>query len=257
MFINYSLRAASRSRTSIPTCTQIRRVLGGNPFLADSLLARRRAASGPSARSRRASSTTRSTTRSSRTPASATRVDRRRRPRRQHEVHQSARRRRSGTSTHTKRTSLGFRGAGRIHPPYGDTERAADLREAVPRRRVQRPRLRHPHHRPARPGDPASCIGGNKSLLFNAEYLIKIAGPVRLVLFYDAGQVRDVGEKFVWKEPIYEYSSSRTALADRSARSVGSAARRPDASGRRRSRSARRARSRPRPARRSASSCRC
>ena len=32
-------------------------------------------------------------------------------------------------------------------------------------------------------------IGGNTSLLFNAEYLIQIAGPVRLVFFYDAGQV--------------------------------------------------------------------
>jgi outer membrane protein insertion porin family len=47
-------------------------------------------------------------------------------------------------------------------------------------------------------------VGGNKSLLFNAEYLISIAGPVRLVLFYDAGQVRDVGESFVWKEPVTE-----------------------------------------------------
>lgn len=37
-------------------------------------------------------------------------------------------------------------------------------------------------------------IGGNKLLLFNAEYLINIAGPVRLVLFYDAGQVDDVGQ---------------------------------------------------------------
>ena len=47
-------------------------------------------------------------------------------------------------------------------------------------------------------------IGGNKSLLFNAEYLIHIAGPVRLVLFFDAGQVRNVGEHFAWKEPIYQ-----------------------------------------------------
>ena len=38
-------------------------------------------------------------------------------------------------------------------------------------------------------------VGGNKSLLFNAEYLIHIAGPVRLVLFYDAGQVRNIGER--------------------------------------------------------------
>ena len=39
-------------------------------------------------------------------------------------------------------------------------------------------------------------IGGNKSMLFNAEYLISIAGPVRLILFYDAGQVKDIGEQF-------------------------------------------------------------
>ena len=45
-------------------------------------------------------------------------------------------------------------------------------------------------------------IGGNKSLLFNAEYLINIAGPVRLVLFADAGQVRDTGEAFAWREQI-------------------------------------------------------
>ena len=45
-------------------------------------------------------------------------------------------------------------------------------------------------------------LGGNKSLLFNAEYLISITGPVRLVLFYDAGQVRDFGEKFSWTQPL-------------------------------------------------------
>lgn len=46
--------------------------------------------------------------------------------------------------------------------------------------------------------------GGNKSLLFNAEYLIQVAGPVRLVLFYDAGQVRDIGESFSRYEDIVE-----------------------------------------------------
>jgi outer membrane protein insertion porin family len=40
-------------------------------------------------------------------------------------------------------------------------------------------------------------IGGNKSMLFNAEYLIQVGGPVRLILFYDAGQVKDSGERFV------------------------------------------------------------
>jgi len=33
-------------------------------------------------------------------------------------------------------------------------------------------------------------IGGNKSLLFNVEQIFTIAGPVRLILFYDAGQVQ-------------------------------------------------------------------
>ena len=46
----------------------------------------------------------------------------------------------------------------------------------------------------------------------NAEYLIHIAGPVRLVLFYDAGQVRDIGEHFAWKEPITERVQPGTLL---------------------------------------------
>jgi outer membrane protein insertion porin family len=42
------------------------------------------------------------------------------------------------------------------------------------------------------PQDPATglVLGGNKSVLFNVEEMIGIAGPVRLILFYDAGQVR-------------------------------------------------------------------
>ena len=54
------------------------------------------------------------------------------------------------------------------------------------------------------PRDPVTqlVLGGNKSLLFNAEYIITIAGPVRLVLFYDAGQVRNFGQSFAWKEDI-------------------------------------------------------
>jgi outer membrane protein insertion porin family len=47
-----------------------------------------------------------------------------------------------------------------------------------------------------------AVLGGNKSLLFNAEYLISIAPQVRFVFFYDAGQVRDVGQSFAWKEDI-------------------------------------------------------
>ncbi len=39
-------------------------------------------------------------------------------------------------------------------------------------------------------------IGGNKSLLFNGEYTFQIADPVRLIAFYDTGEVRDFGEQF-------------------------------------------------------------
>ena len=56
---------------------------------------------------------------------------------------------------------------------------------------------------PTAPGSQV-VLGGNKSLLFNAEYLISIASQVRIVLFYDAGQVRDFGDSFSWKEPLIE-----------------------------------------------------
>jgi outer membrane protein insertion porin family len=48
-------------------------------------------------------------------------------------------------------------------------------------------------------------LGGNKSLLFNAEYSFRIAEPVRLIAFYDAGQVRDFGEPFTWQENLTRY----------------------------------------------------
>ena len=51
------------------------------------------------------------------------------------------------------------------------------------------------------PSDPQTglVLGGNKSLLFNGEYLISIANPVRLILFYDAGQVVDEDQQFALK----------------------------------------------------------
>ncbi len=100
-----------------------------------------------------------------------------------------------------RRTSLGFRAQAEYITPYGSTTelpifeklflggeysmRGFDLRSVGPR-------------------DAATglVVGGNKSLLFNVEYLISIAGPVRLVLFYNVGQVRDRGESFGWKEPV-------------------------------------------------------
>src|SRR4030095_4889313 len=45
-------------------------------------------------------------------------------------------------------------------------------------------------------------LGGNKSLLFNGEYIITVAGPVRLVLFFFAGQGRQLRGKIWWEEKL-------------------------------------------------------
>ena len=55
-------------------------------------------------------------------------------------------------------------------------------------------------------------LGGNKSLLLNVEQSINIAGPVRLILFYDAGQVQDVGKSFSWQEDIVERSFPQVSI---------------------------------------------
>jgi outer membrane protein assembly factor BamA len=56
------------------------------------------------------------------------------------------------------------------------------------------------------PSDPVTglVLGGNKSLLFNIEQAITIAGPVRAILFYDAGQVRARGQNFGFWEPVLQ-----------------------------------------------------
>jgi outer membrane protein assembly factor BamA len=58
------------------------------------------------------------------------------------------------------------------------------------------------------PSDPVTglVLGGNKSLLVNIEQIISIAGPVRVILFYDAGQVRNFGQNFSWTEPLLTYA---------------------------------------------------
>ena len=103
-----------------------------------------------------------------------------------------------------RRTSFGFRTQLEWIKPYGSTTtipiteslylggeytiRGYDIRSIGPR-------------------DPQNrflVLGGNKSMLFNAEYLINIAGPVRLVLFADTGQVRTIGQKFGRYEDITE-----------------------------------------------------
>jgi outer membrane protein insertion porin family len=112
-----------------------------------------------------------------------------------------------------QRTSLGFRAQGEYITPFGSTEnlpifeklylggeysiRGFDLRTVGPR-----------------DINTGLVLGGNKSLLFNAEYLVNIVSQVRLVLFADAGQVRDHGENFAWREDVIRYSAPGRLIAD-------------------------------------------
>jgi outer membrane protein insertion porin family len=98
---------------------------------------------------------------------------------------------------HTRRTSLGLRAAAEYIRPFGATTELPIFERLFLGGEYS---VRGFEIRSIGPQDPVTglVVGGNKSLLFNAEYLITIAGPVRLVLFYDAGQVRNQGERFAF-----------------------------------------------------------
>jgi outer membrane protein insertion porin family len=96
---------------------------------------------------------------------------------------------------HTRRTSIGFRAQGEFIAPLGDTETLPIFERLFMGGEYS---VRGYDIRSIGPSDPETglVLGGNKSLLFNGEYLIQVAGPVRLVFFYDAGQVADDNEPF-------------------------------------------------------------
>jgi outer membrane protein insertion porin family len=104
---------------------------------------------------------------------------------------------------HTTRTSVAFRAQAEYIRPYAGTKTLPIFERLFLGGEYS---IRGYDIRTVGPRDPFNqvVLGGNKSLLFNAEYLITIAQPVRLVLFYDAGQVRDFGQRFGWKEDITE-----------------------------------------------------
>ena len=122
-----------------------------------------RAAARSSARSRRASSTTRSTSRSSRPAAKFTASIDLGRPRRQHQLLQADGRGRLVPARRTADVRSACAATADTSRPIGDTQLAADLREAVPRRRVRSPRLRHPHDRPAAIRPRAWCSAATRA----------------------------------------------------------------------------------------------
>jgi outer membrane protein assembly factor BamA len=101
----------------------------------------------------------------------------------------------------TARTAFGLRAEGQYIRPYGTTTvlpifeklftggeysiRGFDLRTVGPR-------------------DPASgvLVGGNKMLTFNAEYYVNIFPQVRVLGFFDAGQVQDIGHNLAFTQDV-------------------------------------------------------
>ena len=91
---------------------------------------------------------------------------------------------------HTARTSVGGRAQFQFVAPYRGTLILPIFERLVLGGEYS---IRGYDIRTIGPRDEVSglVVGGNKSMLFNGEYLIQIAGPVRLVMFFDTGQVRD------------------------------------------------------------------
>jgi outer membrane protein insertion porin family len=112
---------------------------------------------------------------------------------------------------HTSRTSFGLRGQVEYIAPVGATTSLPIFERLFLGGEYS---VRGFDIRSIGPTVPDSFVvlGGNKTLLFNAEYMFSIASQVRLVAFYDAGQVRDFGQSFAWKEDLTEFRASTPPL---------------------------------------------
>jgi outer membrane protein insertion porin family len=105
----------------------------------------------------------------------------------------------------TRKTTLGMRASVEYIRPYGSTIalpiyerlflggeysiRGYDIRSIGPR----------DIGTPENPGT-FIVLGGNKSVLFNAEYQFALMSQVRIMGFFDAGQVQDSGFKMNWDD---------------------------------------------------------
>jgi outer membrane protein insertion porin family len=87
---------------------------------------------------------------------------------------------------HTRRTALGVRLNGGLLHPYGGTRQLPYYLRYVMGGEYQ---IRGVELRSVGPVDENQrVIGGDKFVLFNAEYYLDLFGPVRALLFHDAGQ---------------------------------------------------------------------
>jgi outer membrane protein insertion porin family len=87
---------------------------------------------------------------------------------------------------HTRRTALGIRAEAAWILPYGDTSTLPLYQRYYLGGETQ---VRGYRIRSIGPTDSSGrAVGGNKFLLFNAEYYADVFGPLRMLAFFDAGQ---------------------------------------------------------------------
>ena len=96
---------------------------------------------------------------------------------------------------HTTRTTFGVRSQFQFIAPVRDTKTLPIFEKLFMGGEYN---VRGYDIRSIGPSDPQTglVLGGNKSLLFNAEYMVSIVSQVRLIFFYDAGQVADDRQTF-------------------------------------------------------------
>jgi outer membrane protein insertion porin family len=93
---------------------------------------------------------------------------------------------------HTRRTAFGMRAEGAMIIPYGSTEKLPLYQRFFLGGETQ---IRGVNIRTVGPIEEGRALGGNKFVLFNAEYYFDIGGPLRALLFFDAGQAFLEGKK--------------------------------------------------------------
>ena len=97
-----------------------------------------------------------------------------------------------------RRMALGVRGEAAYIRPFGDTTTIPYYQRYFLGGETQ---IRGYNVRSVAPYDAVTktSVGGDKFLLFNAEYYFDVFGPLRLLLFFDAGQAYAPGQGFYWK----------------------------------------------------------
>ena len=99
---------------------------------------------------------------------------------------------------HTSRTTFGLRGQFQFIAPVRDTKTLPIFEKIVSGGENS---VRGFDIRSIGPSDPSTglVLGGNKSLLFNAEYMFSLVSQVRLIAFYDAAQVVSERQSFAMR----------------------------------------------------------